>query len=174
MSQSSFAEGLKPAYVPKGVKAEKPLDPAQIRVLRGINGSLNWIANQSRPDLAVQTSLSQQCFPNPTIGHLKEANNAIRRAKQHKDVTVKFNYIQPSKLTLCCHSDAALANVGSHTQAGYILAFVDHDIHEGLPSPWNPAVWRRYRLPRAVSSTLSGEAQAMSTASGTVEWLTLL
>jgi hypothetical protein len=57
-------------------------------VLRGINGSLNWIANQSKPDLAVQTSPSQQCFPNPTIGHLKEANNAIRRAKQHKDVIV--------------------------------------------------------------------------------------
>ena len=43
-----------------------------------------------------------------------------------------------------------------------------------MPSPWVPAVWKSYRMPRAVSSTLSGEAQAMATASGTAEWLSLL
>ena len=75
---------------------------------------------------------------------------------------------------MCVHSDAAFANVGSHTQAGYVLAFVKSDLHEGVVSPWNPAVWRSYRLPRAVSSTLGGEAQAMATASGPAEWITLL
>ena len=34
--------------------------------------------------------------------------------------------------------------------------------------------WKSYRLPRAVSSTLSGESQALASASGTVEWLNLL
>lgn len=31
-----------------------------------------------------------------------------------------------------------------------------------------------YKLPRAVSSTLGGKTQAMATASGTAEWLSLL
>ena len=93
MSQQQFAEAMKPAFVPKGASPDKPLESAQIRVLRGINGSLNWIANQSRPDLSVQTSLSQQCFPNPTINDLRNANNAVRRAKQHKDLTVVFNIL---------------------------------------------------------------------------------
>ena len=57
MCQESFAETLKPAYIPKGVSAEKLLDAAQIRTLRGINGSLNWLANQSRPDLADRPAL---------------------------------------------------------------------------------------------------------------------
>ena len=35
-------------------------------------------------------------------------------------------------------------------------------------------VWKSYRLARAVSSTLAGESQAMSVASGTVEWLSLM
>ena len=77
-------------------------------------------------------------------------------------------------MTLCCHSDAAFANVGAHTQAGYVISFVDKDIQKGAVSPWVPALWRSYKLPRAVSSTLGGEAQAMSTASGSTEWLTLL
>lgn len=105
---------------------------------------------------------------------MKQANNTIRRAKQHKDLAVKFQPIDPNKLTLCVHSDAAFANLESHTQAGYVLAFVDSDLHIGCVSPWNPAVWRSYRLPRAVSSTLGGEPQAMATASGTAEWITLL
>jgi len=141
-------------------------------VLRGINSSPNWIANQSRPDLAVHTSLSQQCFPNPTISSLRDANSAVRRAKQHKDLAISFQQIQPSRLTLCCHSDAA--NIGAHTPAGYVISFVDKNIQKGAVSPWVPALWRSYKLPRAVSSTLGGGAQAMSTASGTAEWLTLL
>lgn len=105
---------------------------------------------------------------------MRDANNAIRRAKQHKDLCITFKVIDPKKLTICCHSDAAFANVGTHTQAGYILAFTDHTMNEGKIAPWTPVVWRSYKMSRAVSSTLGGESQAMSTASGTVEWLSLL
>ncbi len=78
------------------------------------------------------------------------------------------------KLTICCHSDAAWANVGDHTQAGYVLAFTHQDLQEGFETVWNPVAWRSYRLPRAASSTLAAESQAMATATGTAEWLSLL
>ena len=42
----------------------------EVAALRAMNGALAWLSSQSRPDLAVQTSLSQQCFPNPTVEHL--------------------------------------------------------------------------------------------------------
>ena len=174
MSQKLFAEKLRPAQIPKGAACEDPLSESQIRVLRAINGSLNWLASQSRPDLAAQTSLSQQAFPRPTIRHLRDVNNAVRRAKLNRDLQIRFKTISPDRLTICCHSDAAFANVGTHTQAGYILAFVDQDMNKGKLGPWTPAVWRSYRMSRAVSSTLAGESQAMATASGTVEWLSLL
>ena len=41
-------------------------------------------------------------------------------------------------------------------------------------SPWTPLTWKSYKLPRAVSSTLAGESQALATASGTVEWACLI
>lgn len=55
------------------------------------------------------------------------------------------------------------------------MAFVDNPcMMEQSVSPWTPVIWKSYRLPRAVSSTLGGEAQALATASGSVEWLNLL
>ena len=77
-------------------------------------------------------------------------------------------------MTLVCHSDAAFANVGVYTQAGYVIGFTDRSLNEGETACWTPAVWRSYRLPRAVGSTLSAEAQAMASATGTVEWASLL
>ena len=174
MSQQTFAENIRPAHIAKGANNEQGLQDSQVRVLRAINGSLNWIASQSRPDLAVQTSLSQQAFLHPQIRHLREVNNAVRRAKQHKDVKIQFRAIPPENLRLCCHSDAAFANVGSHTQAGYVIAFVDQKLDKGEVSPWTPMTWKSYKLPRAVSSTLAGESQALSTATGTVEWACLI
>eukprot|EP00435_Cladocopium_sp_Y103_P031858 s655_g8.t1 len=174
MSQKLFAEKLRPANIPRSAKSDDPLTPGQISVLRAINGSLNWLASQSRPDLSVQTSLSQQAFPQPKIQHLREANQAVRRAKQHKDLQIKFSSIPVSELCVCCHSDAAFASVGTHTQAGYIVGFSQTKLHHGEVAHWTPIVWRSYKMPRAVSSTLSGESQAMSTATGTVEWLSLM
>ena len=174
LSQKLFAEKFRPATIPKNAAPDEKLTDSQVRVLRAINGSLNWLSSQSRPDLSVQTSLSQQAFPHPTFKHLRDANNAIRRAKQHKDLTIQFQPIKPNRLRVCCHSDAAFANIGAHTQAGYILAFVDQSLQDGEISCWTPVVWKSYKLPRAVSSTLSGESQALATASGTVEWLNLL
>ena len=39
----------------------------EIAALRAVNGAANWLSSQSRPDLCVQTSFSQQCFPAPKV-----------------------------------------------------------------------------------------------------------
>jgi len=120
MSRKSFADALRPAHLPQNRKANRhaKLDAKEINVLRGINGSLNWLSTQGRPDRAAQTSISQQSFPEPTVHHLLEANNVIRRAKQFSDLDVTFESIPVDQLHLCCHSDAAWANIGARTQAG--------------------------------------------------------
>ena len=118
--------------------------------------------------------MCQQSFPQPKLHNLREANQAIRIAKQHKDLKIKFSSLPAQDLMICCHSDAAFANVGTHTQAGYIVGFVEKKLHQGEISNWTPVVWKSYKMLRAVSSTLGGESQAMSAATGTVEWLSLL
>eukprot|EP00435_Cladocopium_sp_Y103_P056621 s837_g19.t1 len=174
MSMKAFADRMRPINVPKNSPPEEPLSDSQIRILRAVNGSLNWLSSQSRPDLAVQTSLSQQAFPKPTIQDFRRANQAVRRAKLESQLEVVFKPINLADLTVVCHSDAAWANVGSHTQAGYIIGFTEKDLQHGNLATWCPAAWRSFRLSRAVSSTLAAEAQALSIASSTVEWLLLL
>ena len=60
------------------------------------------------------------------------------------------------------------------TQAGYIAAFVDDSLPKNQPSKWSPFIWKSFKLPRVVASTLAGEAQCFSLASAAAEWMMLL
>ena len=117
--------------------------------------------SQSRLDLCVQTSTSQQCFPKPTVQDLVYANQLVHRARQYSHVSVTIRSIPWGQLGSCVHSDAGFANAkGNATQAGYILGFVDANLEANLPSKWSPFRWKSYKLPRVVSSTLGAEAQS--------------
>ena len=80
MSQKSFADALRPAHLPQRRKANRhaKLDAKEISVLRGMIGSLNWLSTQSRPDIAAQTSVSQQSFPEPTVHHLQQCDQTCQ------------------------------------------------------------------------------------------------
>ena len=47
-------------------------------------------------------------------------------------------------------------------------------MRQGEDVPVHCFAWKSYRLPRVVASTMSGEAQAFSTASGVCEWMLLM
>ena len=54
----------------------------------------------------------------PTIGDALAATNAIRRAKQHADLSVVYRPIPLQDMAIVCHSDAAYADAkGGATQA---------------------------------------------------------
>ena len=140
-----------------------------------MNGALGWISSQSRPDLAIQTSMSQQAFPNPTVQHLLAANQAVRRCTQQRGLQMGVPYIPPDELALCLWSDAAFANTDdSKTQGGWLLSLTSKRMSHGEDVPVHCMSWKSYKLPRVVASTVSGEAQAFATASGMAEWSQLL
>ena len=176
-SQKSYAESIKPIHVSRE-RARKywlPATQKEVASLRAVNGALGWLSSQSRPDLAVQTSLSQQAFPVPTVQELLQANQAVRRAKQQSDLKITVPYIPPSEITAVFWSDAAFANTESlHTQGGWMLALAPRSFSLGEDVPIHCMSWRSYRLPRVVSSTLSGEAQSFAVASSIAEWTLLV
>lgn len=177
MSQEKFVQKIRPLHMSRERARDRSseLTEKEISCLRAINGSLNWLANQSRPDVATQVSFAQQSFPRPTVGDAINANHAVRRAKQHADQVITFSPIPLDRLGLMCHSDAAFGNAkAGATQAGYIISFVDAKVNEGHDSSWSPCFWKSFRLPRVVSSTLSAESQSMSVASSMLEWSSLL
>ena len=177
--QSEYARHLRPVVLSRERKADReaPASEKEIKALRAINGAANWLSSQSRPDLAVQTSFSQQAFPEPKVSDLVFANQLVHRARQHASVSVTVRDIPMDKLAIAFHSDAGFANTGSNktqTQAGYVLAFVSQELNNDKESPWSPFSWRSYKMSRVVASTLAGEAQAFSTACGTAEWVSLM
>ena len=175
--QKDYAQHIRPISISKE-RIKKPWLPAtekEVKALRAVNGALGWISSQSRPDLAVQTSMSQQSFPNPTVQHLLTANQAVRRCRQQSDLELRVPYIPPEHLTVCFWSDAAFANNEDHkTQGGWLMGLTANDFRFGRGVPLHCMAWKSYRLPRVVASTLSGEAQAFATASGMAEWCLLL
>ena len=177
MTQSKFCDKLHPLRMSRTRQAEKGqlLTTEEVRCLRAINGGLNWLASQSRPDLSTQVSFSQQSFPDPSVVDAQAANHAVRRARQYADLPIVYHAIPVANLAVMGHSDAAYANGrDGATQAGYLISFTDRVINEGQVRSWCPAFWRSYRLPRVVNSTLSAEAQAMTAATGMLEWVQLL
>ena len=175
--QKGYAEQIKPISISKE-RARRHWLPAtekEVGALRAVNGALGWLSTQSRPDLSVQTSMSQQCFPSPTVHDLLQANQAVRRARQQSDLVITVPYIPPKELTMCFWSDAAFANMTEQkTQGGWMVAFTSKAISHGADVPLFCFSWKSYRLPRVVSSTLGGEAQAFATASGVCEWVSLM
>lgn len=175
--QSEYAKHLRPINLTKDRMRDKEAfaTDKEVAALRAINGAANWLAGQTRPDLCVQTSLSQQCFPKPKVKDLLFANQLVHRARQYHEVSIHAKHIPWNDLGICFHSDAGFANAkGNATQAGYILGFVDSKLEENKPSKWSPFCWKSYKLPRMVSSTLGAEAQSFSTASALAEWMALM
>ena len=175
--QKEYAEHMRPINITKERARQKEslATDREISVLRAVNGAANWLSSQSRPDLCVQTSFSQQCFPEPKVSDLHCANQLVHRAKQYSGVEITVKHIPWSQLELCFHSDAGFGNAKGHsTQAGYIAAFVGPGLQKNQESVWSPFCWKSYRLPRKVACTLGGEAQAYSTASAVCEWMSLM
>ena len=175
--QSDYARHLRPIALSKDRCQSKQQEacPKEVTALRAFAGAANWLSGQTRPDLAVQTSFAQQVFPKPTVSDLVYANQLVQRAKQYASVAITVRDIPVSALAIAFHSDARLANASQHrTQAGYILALVNSCLDRDEESAWSPFMWRSYKMPRVVASTLAGEAQSFVTASGTAEWMSLM
>lgn len=149
--QQDYAKRIRPISISKDKKPWLLATEKEISV----NGALGWISSQSRPDLAVQTSLSQQSFPAPTIQDLLAANQAVRRCRQQSDLVIRVPFIEPSKLTICFWSDAVAAFANSanyHTQAGWLLGFTSTEFSKGTDVPVHCMAWKSYKLPRVASS----------------------
>ena len=98
VSQSTYALKINKVTVRARAQPEDKATPAEIRSLRECNGAVQWLAKESRPDLAVQVSLSQQALNDPRVRHCQQANATVRRAKQHHELMWPSNTI--GKLTV--------------------------------------------------------------------------
>jgi hypothetical protein len=163
ISQSKYAlEQLPKVVVRPRAAPEEPATPAEIASMRKTCGAGQWLCKESRPDLAVQTSLAQQSFPQPTVGECRDANSMVRRARQFHDLEWVIKSVPIDDLRIVQHSDAAFQNAkGGASQAGYVVGLTTDALRQGETAPWWPISWKSHRMKRVVGSTLAAETQSL-------------
>ncbi|CAE7216452.1 RE2 [Symbiodinium sp. CCMP2456] len=73
-------------------------------------GALSWMASQTRPDLQVGVSMSQQRQKDPCAGDVRFTNQLARRAMEHQDEGLTFYPVNFEDAVLLCYHDAGWAN----------------------------------------------------------------
>ena len=117
------------------------LNPAEVRKLKGLLGSLQWLVAQVRFDLAFGVSSLQS--EKPTVGTMLRANKLAIEAKKHFDFKLTFKGINPATAGVIVVTDAALGNVDKdgcteravnekvHSQGCYAVIMGDQDMLTG-------------------------------------------
>ena len=62
----------------------RPLNPSETSALRHNDGQLNWLASQTRPDLAYDNCAVGVCISDATVHDIFRANKVVQKAKGQK------------------------------------------------------------------------------------------
>ena len=111
ISMKTYHQQLMPVVVPRSRRQELSalLPPQEVKKLKGILGSLQWLVAQVRFDLAFHVSSLQGENP-PTVGTLLRANKTLTEAKKDADFELRFRSLPLMESGIMMVSDAALGN----------------------------------------------------------------
>ena len=179
MDQEEYTKSLSEAnFTPPSNLNKEPrtrkLDGNGLRCLRAVNGSLQWLVTNSRPDLSARVSLSASATSNPTYGDLQTANKLIRQAQRFKEIPLVIQNIPMDRLTMGTFTDAAWAvRPDGSSQGGYLLFFADKDLIDGKEAKLSIMDWKSWKLKRKVRSSLAAESQALADAVDNLNYMRL-
>ena len=97
LGQETFAKDIRTSPISRARRAEQssPLEGDELTELRSGRGSLQWMAGQSRPDLAAAVSLNQ--VPQPTIATLLSINKLLEQAKASSQWKLRIRKMIPDR-----------------------------------------------------------------------------
>ena len=158
VDQIQYASSLEPVSVSRKRANEKSSDLSEEEraEYRSTVGQLNWIATQTRPDIAFDVCELSVSYPCATVGDLLRLNKVIQRI-QSDNVKLRFRKMESlDECHLECYSDASFANLpGGGSQGGFIILLRDP------VGSRCPIYWQTRKIRRVVKSTLAAEALAL-------------
>ena len=142
--------------------------------LRGIIGSLQYAATNSRPDLSARLSFLQSRINCATIRDLLDANRLLGDAKHHAAVSVTISSIAVDDIRFVSYSDASFATrEKQQSQKGGLFLAVHKDVFSQKSAYASPLCWFSRKIDRVVASTLAAETYALSSSVDLTNWLRL-
>ena len=116
---------VQPIPVRKERKAEKMAycTDDEVHLLRGLLGTLAWLAKESRPDLSGRVAILQQSMPKPYVQDLLEANALAREALEDTEIGVILRPVPLEHLRVGTITDASWGNARQEGLEAHSLDF---------------------------------------------------
>ena len=174
LSQSGYVRKISPIPIEANRKSQPDLSVTEDErgLLRGLIGSLQYAATNTRPDLASRLSSLQSAINSATIETLWDANRLLHEAKKYHDVTLTIKPIPPHEFRFMAFSDASFASSKKpDSHAGLIIVGTHKDISANKQCPISPITWSSKKIQKVVTSTLSAETTSLAAAMDQLSWL---
>jgi hypothetical protein len=159
LDQCEYVDNIivQPLSVDRERQKDERLSPEETTTYRSLVGSLNWIVQGSRPDLAFCLVELSTKFQSGTVADLQLLRKVIQKAKMSK-TEIKYPVLQSPVNTwsLVVYSDASHANLCDATGScgGHVVFLTDRK------RSCCPIVWKSNKIDRVVRSTIAAETLA--------------
>ena len=181
VSMPEYVENLEAPRVSKERRSnpEALLTPLEKNQFRKINGSLQWLQFQTRPDLSYGVSVSQGNIEEAKVKHLVKTHELVRQAKEYKDFALTFKSHDLDTGGFVAVSDASL---GGHwdddhggpvrSQGAFVVMFADTALaHYGRRGRFTVLDWRSRKIKRVVRSSFAAETLSLADANDALQHL---
>ena len=132
------------------------LTPEEKSEFRSIIGQLNWVATQTRPDIAFDVCELSGCVGKSTVADIVKLNKIVARLTTD---CVKITVPRMDDISNCfleCFSDSSYANLPSGGSQGGFIVFLKDGSGNSCP-----IYWQSRKIRRVVKSTLAAETLAL-------------
>ncbi|CAL1146079.1 unnamed protein product [Cladocopium goreaui] len=176
LSQEKYVTKIEPIHINNERKQQPdlPISAEEKLELRGIIGSLQYAAVNTRPDLSSRLSHLQSAINTATISTLTEANKTLHEAKRHKDTKIKIQPIDIKQLRFLAFSDASFSSPKQpDSHSGSIIMATHSNITQNYTCPVNAISWGCKKIQKVVVSTLSAETMSLNSTLDQLSWIRL-
>ena len=158
IDQFEYIESIQPIGLTKGRSnnMNSLINEKERGEYRALIGQLNWVATQTRPDIAFEVCHHSSKVKNATVRDICSLNKVVGRLRNNP---YPVHYPAIANLDSCrieVYSDASFANLSNGGSQGGILIFLSND--NGLRCP---IFWESRKIRRVVKSTLAAETLAL-------------
>ena len=173
LDQQDYINDIPPIDIPRERRKtpEAKITNEELQKLRGLIGSLQYAATNTRPDLSCKLSLLQARVTCATVSDLLQGNRILNEAKRFSETAIRVQALPLQELRFLSFSDAAFATrEKAHSQKGCVILATTDTIDKTQSALVSPLLWFYKKINRVVSSTLTSETFALSGALDLLSW----
>ena len=156
-SMEDYAQSIEEIKEIRRDKKDSPLTKTEMKLYRKYVGKLNWLAENTRPDLAIWALNLSKKNSNATIGDLKKINQVVKKVRGRQS-KVKFSVIgNKEDLVIQSVGDASYKCDAPSIGGNLIL------LGNKKTSRASPIFWKSKQIPKVCHSAKDAETRNIMT-----------